>query len=138
MVAEIASRRPDPDGCGAVAEPDAGRGKKGSWLLKRMTRASGVASLPVSAGPPLLGKMLRQDRIVEKIGSVGMAVVFCSFRARLDKHGRLVELRSDVHGFQAAGVANWHTLAAVSEHLFQIITQLLMFQSTFSRGGDLL
>jgi len=79
-----------------------------------------------------------KDRIVEKIGLVEVAVVFRSLGAQFGTHGRLLELRSDVHRFQAASVANWHTLAPVSEHLFQIITQVSMFQSTFSRGGDLL
>jgi hypothetical protein len=36
--------------------------------MHELTRASAVATLPVITGPPLLGKMLRHNCIVEKIG----------------------------------------------------------------------
>jgi len=82
--------------------------------------------------------MSRHDRIVEKIGLGGMDVTFCSFGTQFGMRGSPGPLCSDVHRFQAADVANRHTLVPDSEHLFRIITQLLTCKSTFSHGGDLL
>jgi hypothetical protein len=64
--------------------------------------------------------------------------LFSAFGAQLVVYGSRLPLCSDVHRFQAADVANRHTLVPVSEHLFQIITQLLTRKSSFSRDGDLL
>jgi hypothetical protein len=67
--------------------------------MHKLTRASGAATVPGIVGPRLLGKMLRHDRIVEKIGQGRMGVVFRSFGPQFGVFGSPPLVCSDVHRF---------------------------------------